>query len=270
MELGEKLRQARLEANLSQRQLCGETITRNMLSQIEHGTARPSMETLRYLAAQLGKPVSYFLDEHAVTSPNQQKMADARDAYAAGAPDTAWEILQCCKMPDPVFQWEYDLLGYLLLLDRAEAALKSDKLPYARELLQKAQAAERAVVYRLPELNRRRLLLQGKLSGEELSAACKELPGLDEELLLRAEAALLRGDAERAEALLTAAEDRENPQWNLLWGRICFMQKKYAPAAQCLRRAETQYAAICLPLLEACYRELGDFQQAYVYACKQR
>ena len=44
MELGEKLRQARMEAGLSQRQLCGDVITRNMLSQIENGAARPSME----------------------------------------------------------------------------------------------------------------------------------------------------------------------------------------------------------------------------------
>ena len=57
MELGEKVRQARLEAGLTQRQLCGEEITRNMLSQIEHGTARPSMKTLCYLAQKLEKPV---------------------------------------------------------------------------------------------------------------------------------------------------------------------------------------------------------------------
>ena len=70
MELGKRIRQARLEAGLSQRQLCGEQITRNMLSQIENGSARPSMDTLRYLAAQLGKPIGYFLEEQAVTSPN--------------------------------------------------------------------------------------------------------------------------------------------------------------------------------------------------------
>ena len=35
MTLGEKIRQARLEAGLSQRQLCGGEVTRNMLSQIE-------------------------------------------------------------------------------------------------------------------------------------------------------------------------------------------------------------------------------------------
>ena len=39
--LGQRIRQARQEAGLSQRQLCGETITRNMLSQIESGKARP-------------------------------------------------------------------------------------------------------------------------------------------------------------------------------------------------------------------------------------
>ena len=62
MELGEKLRQARLEAGLSQRQLCGDHITRNMLSLIEHGTAKPSMDTLKLLAARRGKPVIFFLE----------------------------------------------------------------------------------------------------------------------------------------------------------------------------------------------------------------
>ena len=53
MELGEKLRLARTGAGLSQRQLCGQEITRNMLSQIESGKAKPSMSTLQYLAARL-------------------------------------------------------------------------------------------------------------------------------------------------------------------------------------------------------------------------
>ena len=53
MELGERLRQARINAGLSQRQLCGDEITRNMLSQIEHGTCNPSVSTLCYLAKRL-------------------------------------------------------------------------------------------------------------------------------------------------------------------------------------------------------------------------
>ena len=80
MELGEKLKQVRLEAGLSQRQLCGDTITRNMLSQIENGSARPSMDTLQILARRLGKPVSFFLEEQAVLLPNRTVMEQAREA----------------------------------------------------------------------------------------------------------------------------------------------------------------------------------------------
>ena len=84
MTLGEKIRAARLEAGLSQRQLCDGSITRNMLSQIENGAARPSMATLQLLSQRLGKTVSYFLDEQAVVSPNLSCMAAARQALAAG------------------------------------------------------------------------------------------------------------------------------------------------------------------------------------------
>ena len=88
MELGEKLLQARLEAGLSQRQLCADVITRNMLSLVEHGTARPSMDTLRYLAGKLGKPMSYFLEEDVVTSSNQPLMQQAREPSSFAIPST--------------------------------------------------------------------------------------------------------------------------------------------------------------------------------------
>ena len=78
MTLGEKIKQARLEAGLSQRQLCGEEVTRNMLSQIENGAAMPSMGTLSYFARQLGKPVSYFLQEDAVCSPKGSTICGLR------------------------------------------------------------------------------------------------------------------------------------------------------------------------------------------------
>ena len=84
MDLGQTLRQARLDAGLSQRELCGDKISRNMLSQIENGTAHPSMDTLSYLAEKLGKPVGYFLDEPTPTSPNHALIEQARATFAAG------------------------------------------------------------------------------------------------------------------------------------------------------------------------------------------
>ena len=100
MELGEKIRAARLGAGLSQRQLCGEEITRNMLSLIENGSARPSMKTLEYLARKLGKPLSYFLDAHA---EEKQTLGES---------------------------W--------VLLNRAEVALNQGRQELARDLLEKA------------------------------------------------------------------------------------------------------------------------------------
>jgi len=102
MELGEKLKTARQEAGLSQRQLCGDVITRNMLSQIEHGTARPSMETLRYLASRLGKPLSWFLEEDTAVSSNQALMEQVRKADAG----QAWLLLKTFHHPDLLLEWE--------------------------------------------------------------------------------------------------------------------------------------------------------------------
>ena len=106
MDLGQKIRQAREAAGISQRQLCGDTITRNMLSRIENGLVRPSMKTLIFLAEGLGKPVSYFLDEESVTSPNVERMATARKAYTVGDWMAAVVSLAEYEAADETFDWE--------------------------------------------------------------------------------------------------------------------------------------------------------------------
>ena len=262
MELGEKLRQARVEAGLSQRQLCGEIITRNMLSQIEHGTARPSMDTLKHLASRLGKPLSYFLEEDAVMSPNQALMEQARSAE----PSESWQILKTFQHPDPVLQWEWNCRSFLAALGAAQKALDEGKHLYARQLLEEAQQFDHGI----PELNRKRLLLLGKVPGTVAQDVAGQLPLLDEELLLRAEAALAQHNGHRAAALLAAAEHRDAPRWNLLQGKALMLQKEHSQAISYLKKAETSFSALCWPLLEECCRESGDFKGAYEYACKQR
>lgn len=263
MELGEKLRQAREDAGLSQRQLCGEEITRNMLSQIEHGTASPSMKTLRFLAERLGKPMSYFLEDTAVVSPNLEIMTSARRLYDAGEDAQAALVLEGYQRPDPIFDREKELLLALCRLNMAEKALKENKEPYALTLL---QSMEGKTAYCGPELERRRLLLLGRIRGQKVSAS---LPSLDEELLLRAEEALAGQTPERAAKLLEAAEDHGTPRFFFLRGQAYMGQKAYGEAINCFHRAEGTYPQV-YPLLEICYRELGDYKRAYEYACKQR
>ena len=266
MELGEKLKQARIEAGLSQRQLCGEMITRNMLSRVENGFAKPSMETLRYLAEQLGKPMSYFLEEEAVLSPNQDLMSRAKAMWTEGNSNEVWLMLQSFQLPDPLFEWEWRYLSFLSAMAVAQKAMEDKRDLYARQILEEAEKYENGI----PGLRRRRLLLLGRVPGVELTDLVKQLPSMDEELLLRAEAALMEKNGERASKLLEAMENQENPQWNLFQGKARLLQKQYARAAEYLLSAEHAYPTQCWPLLETCFRESGDFRSAYEYACKQR
>jgi len=264
MELGQRIKEARLAAGLSQRQLCGDTITRNMLSRIEHGTVRPSMTTLQFLAARLGKPMSYFLDESTVTSPNLQVMMHARQCYRQGDPAGALAKLEDYKGPDETFDDEKLLLQAKSLLTLATQVIDQGKLPYASELLHKAELAGRQSVYYGPETERERLLLLAQ-SGERV-----HLQANDRELLLRAQQAFAEGDIQRCIQYLDAAEDRTAPRWRLLRGEAYFAQRDYENAAACYLAAEERYPKQVWPKLEACYQMLEDYKKAYEYACKQR
>lgn len=268
MTLGEKIKQARLEAGLSQRQLCGEEVTRNMLSQIENGSARPSMGTLSYFAARLGKPISYFLEESAIGSPNLNVMARGREAVLAGSGEAAMEILKDFRQPDETFGLEYQLLYRLAAVQAAEMALQNGQTVYSAQLLEELGIIDTG--YCAAPLERERLLLLAKVRPQRRGEICRKLPSMDEELLLRARVALDAGTFDRCEHLLEAAEDLSAPEWNFLRGELHLALQQYDDAAKCYHKAEPVFAGKCAPRLEYCYRELGDFKQAYFYACKQR
>ena len=267
MELGERLRQARLEAGLSQRQLCGDAITRNMLSQIENGSARPSMQTLSYLAGRLGKSVSFFLEEQAVTSPNQQIMDAAKQAFDQNAPAQVLALLEGYRQPDPVFDREMHLLTALSSMALAEQALKDGKNTYCVSLLDQAKAAGEKTPYCTEALERQRLLLLAQAMPRECAHVCQALPSLLPELLIRARAAQ---DPRQQAQILDAAAPCDDPQWNLLRGECCVRLCEYSRAAEYLKQAEAHFPERAYSLLEQCYRELEDYKMAYYYACLTR
>lgn len=263
MELGQRIKQARLEMGLSQRQLCGEAITRNMLSLIENGSARPSMDTLRYLAGQLGKPVGYFLEEGSALSPNAAVMAKARQA----APKAALELLKDYRAPDEHFDAERYLLEVTVCFALAEQALEDGKPGLAGHYLTRVRDAGEQTPYYTQEHERRRLLLLGRTGLEAAGVVAELLPDCTEELLLRARAALERKDPAAAQALLDVVQDRSRT-YHALQAEVFFARQKYGQAAQhfeALGDDRKVYAR-----LEQCYRELGNFERAYYYACKQR
>ena len=63
MNIGQKIKMIRTEKLMTQNELAGGAITRNMLSQIENGSANPSLSTVQYIAERLGVPAGYLLSE---------------------------------------------------------------------------------------------------------------------------------------------------------------------------------------------------------------
>ena len=61
LSLGRKIRQIRIDKKITQQELVGDFITRNMLSQIENDIATPSIKTLQYIADHLEVPLSFLM-----------------------------------------------------------------------------------------------------------------------------------------------------------------------------------------------------------------
>lgn len=266
MTMGERIRQARMEAGLSQRQLAGEAMTRNMLSALEHDAANPSVSTLQYLSKKLCKPISYFLGEDDTALA---QMESVRSHYANGAYQTCLEELE--TLDAPLCQPEQAILRALCLLALAEQARLEGKVPYSRSILAQCREAIALCPYFRQELTRHWLIASARAAAEpERAALVDQIPVEEEVLLLRARAALARGEQERAGYLLLCTGEREDPQWKLLAGQMYFQTQEYAKAAEILRQVEEVFPRQAIPMLEICFRELGDFKMAYYYAKKEK
>lgn len=264
MELGQRLRQARLEAGMTQRQVCGELITRNMLSQIENGTAHPSMDTLRYLASQLDKPVSYFLDEFS-TPNNRSIMEQARSAFAACQYNQVLDLIVDYQVGDPLFDWELYLLEAQSCLALATIAIQENRYPIAAQLLERAGVAGSKTPYYNEATKRQRLLLLCRVTNRSIT-----LPADDEALLIRAKISLDEGNYQLTHQYLNAMQDQSSPDWFFLLARVYIAQARYDDAIPLLKAVEEEFPKESARLLEQCCREQGNYKGAYFYACKLR
>lgn len=61
--IGERVRQARIAANLTQQELAGDTYSKSYISAVERGKMTPSFQALHILAERLGRSISFFLGE---------------------------------------------------------------------------------------------------------------------------------------------------------------------------------------------------------------
>ncbi len=91
MTLGEKIKYERKRQLLTQADIAGDRITRNMISLIEKDSANPSIDTLRYIADRLNLPLSYIIsdDDDAFYYIKKDALAGIKEAYMSGNFSTA-------------------------------------------------------------------------------------------------------------------------------------------------------------------------------------
>ena len=97
--LGGRIRKLRLERKMTQREVVGDFITRNMLSQIESGQVNPSINTLRGIAQVLKTPLYTLNNDFRIKLDPKREEAEQQSLLHEDenliAENFGYEILTC-------------------------------------------------------------------------------------------------------------------------------------------------------------------------------
>ena len=169
VELGKRIKEARLARKMTQSDVVGDFITRNMLSQIESGTANPSVKTLTYLAKVLQLPVNYLLPDELETYDTSEETVNA-DFEALIKMKSAFkreEFIVAAELAEQFVQKEsviYDEANAILARAYLEAAKTCDNPREALGYAQKAQDAADKGIFKSREVRTALLVLIDELA----------------------------------------------------------------------------------------------------------
>jgi transcriptional regulator with XRE-family HTH domain len=100
MTIGQRIREARLGRQMTQQELVGDYITRNMLSKIENDAATPSVRTLEYLAGAMDLPPGAFLSDtppQNAAQPQEERLAVLKRLLDQRDPRFATQLAEAKK-----------------------------------------------------------------------------------------------------------------------------------------------------------------------------
>lgn len=280
MKIGEKIRELRVSKLMTQADLAGEQITRNMLSRIENGAANPSLATILYIASRLNVPAGFLLAEEGdeVVYHKMSNLSNIKRAYSAGD----WRgcrslCLSGCPEPDDEI---------CLLLANCDAAIAEDEfwngrlhascrffdeaLMYAEKTIYPTTSleAETRVYFRYME-RLSHTLYSDVLNEEKILPVQSTSPFAS---YLQALESLENGQTEVGERYLESSLQHSFFTSHIRI-RFTMLQADYKTAREWLLRllkSETPLNQIelysCLYDLEICCREIENFKEAYGYA----
>ena len=284
--MGEKIKKARLERGLTQKQLVGKVITRNMLSKIENDNATPSIRTLNFLAERLSLPLSYLLEDTAYSDGSSPDGLDEmRRAYKEG------RYTDCIKLLEKDSTVATTDEGYLLYaisaVAAAQEALSSGDFETAKYYADSSDYYNKEGLYYSKQIDAEMSLILCECAVEldvsefdhnasEYERVVKGISYSDRYVLARAAHLIETDELVLAERLLfTIMNDKyKRARYHYLLGKIKKKQQNHREASELLVTAEKLCAEKHLLHriyfeLEEVYVALENYQLAHKYASMQ-
>ena len=277
MQIGEKIKHLRLSKLMTQADLAGEQITRNMLSSIEHGTALPSLSTAIYIAKRLNVPVGYLLsgDDQDFFYRKMMGMANIRRAFEA------CDYAGCLSLLS-AFGAEQDDELYLIRAECeygiAKKAFEEGRLRFSAAALDRALRATEKTVYSTAWLRDRiavcfrymigisSTLMSDALDSEEIETVCAFGDTLVEYIM-----ALEALEQERASVARDFIERYPDSLYAIRLSALLFIKADDYKEAQdilegLLNRDDLTFGVLLYEVfgdLELCYRKNDEYKKAY-------
>ena len=280
MQIGEKIKQLRLSKLMTQADLAGTQITRNMLSSIEHGAALPSLPTAMYIAERLNVPVGYLLSDadQEFFYRKMMSMPNIRHAFEAQ------DYTGCLSFLSALGEEQDDEL-YLLRAEceygAAKQALEQGRLRIAAIAFDRALDAAEKTVYDTAWLRERVAVcfrymtsISSTLASDALDSSEVERARALGDALVEYAMALeaLEGDREKS-AREFITRHPESLYATRLSGLLLMKNGEYTQAQTVLEtllnRDELTFGVLLYEVfgdLELCYRKNDDYKKAYEFS----
>ena len=273
MTVGEKIRLRRKELGLTQREVAGENMTRNLICRIERGDCLPSLDSLSAIAKALSVPVSYLVSEEDdfTAFAVGAMLPDLREAYAAGRFADVMTLIG--KLPPDGIADEVAYIGAAAALGLAERSMREGNLKKIPEYVEAAKEYAKKTVLPTDWILARAELCRAvakspesprwEVRREEYLAAAEKAIGYNDYLYLTDET----GIACNRDSINLHRKAREmlaNRRYREALSTLLALEEKKSTGELTPYFLYRIYSDT-----ETCYRELGDFEMAYRYSSKR-
>lgn len=288
MHTGQKIKQARLNRGLTQSALCGNKITRNMLSLIENGLASPSVKTLIYIADKLDIPVGYLISDDSGNSENEYlKLHIIRNVRSAFKRKDYAECINLCESLLTDYDDEINLLLAECYINLAVDAYKSGYFTSAKDNMKKALDASENTMYNTSDIKDKYTLLSVVINDAEnqfppplrLYMFSGENAVLVMKAYVRASDMISQGEINEARILMEECgiSEKSGVFYEHLIIKISMKHENHRAAAEDLISLLKKHGASLSVYMrykiyddiEYCCKVTGDFKIAYEYSIKK-